>query len=673
MKPQKMDKSTIQATVKAAIDAAIGFVEGEVADDRIKAQKYFNGLSTVEAEDDRSKVVATKCRDVVRMIEPVLMRIFLQTGKPVEFVPTGPDDIHKAEQATEYVNWRFNENNGFKHLSGVFRDALVKKNGVIKAYWDESQDVDFEDYDNLTPEAMGLLEQEAEVIESEQTENGLFSAKVQRVTKDGRLKLSAIAPEDFFVDASATCVEDAFIVGDRTEMRVGDVVAMGYDFEDVSEHAGNAESALSDEEDFGRTGYSDEYDAESVNDPSMRLVQVTEAYMRMDIEGTGVPRLYQFICVGTGNHILDTTLADEMPYAVFEVDPEPHAFFGRSVVDIVKDDQDASTSLLRGLIDNMHMSNNTRYAYDESRVDDDDMMNNEMGGLVRVKGTPGDAIMPLGVTNSATAILPAIQYYDGIVDDKTGVSKAALGMDANALQSTTAAGVNAAVQAASAAVELMARHLAEGGMRRLFKIMLKLTQKHAGPDEHMRLSNNFVPVDPRSWNASMDLHANVGLGTGALDQKTAALMQVAQDQQAIMQTYGPGNPFVSFTQMFNVRADMLELANVHSVTRYYNPITPEAEQQFIAQQQQAAQGQQQGDPNAAFLQVEQMKAQQRAQSDMAEIQRKAQEAMMKDDRERDKMEQDAILKAAEMFAKYGAQPDPNITAPMRQMQAMPRG
>lgn len=673
MKPQKMDESTIQATVKAAIDAAIGFVEGEVADDRIKAQKYFNGLSTVEAEDDRSKVVATKCRDVVRMIEPVLMRIFLQTGKPVEFVPTGPDDIHKAEQATEYVNWRFNENNGFKHLSGVFRDALVKKNGVIKAYWDERQDVDFEDYDNLTPEAMGLLEQEAEVIESEQTENGLFSAKVQRVTKDGRLKLSAIAPEDFFVDASATCVEDAFVVGDRTEMRVGDVVAMGYDFEDVSEHAGNAESALSDEEDFGRTGYSDEYDAESVNDPSMRLVQVTEAYMRMDIEGTGVPRLYQFICVGTGNHILDTTLADEMPYAVFEVDPEPHAFFGRSVVDIVKDDQDASTSLLRGLIDNMHMSNNTRYAYDESRVDDDDMMNNEMGGLVRVKGTPGDAIMPLGVTNSATAILPAIQYYDGIVDDKTGVSKAALGMDANALQSTTAAGVNAAVQAASAAVELMARHLAEGGMRRLFKIMLKLTQKHAGPDEHMRLSNNFVPVDPRSWNASMDLHANVGLGTGALDQKTAALMQVAQDQQAIMQTYGPGNPFVSFTQMFNVRADMLELANVHSVTRYYNPITPEAEQQFIAQQQQAAQGQQQGDPNAAFLQAEQMKVQQRAQSDMAEIQRKAQEAMMKDDRERDKMEQDAILKAAEMFAKYGAQPDPNITAPMRQMQAMPRG
>ena len=517
------------------------------------------------------------------------------------------------------------------------------------------------------------MEQEAEVIESEQTENGLFSAKVQRVTKDGRLKLSAIAPEDFFVDASATCVEDAFVVGDRTEMRVGDVVAMGYDFEDVSEHAGNAESALSDEEDFGRTGYSDEYDAESVNDPSMRLVQVTEAYMRMDIEGTGVPRLYQFICVGTGNHILDTTLADEMPYAVFEVDPEPHAFFGRSVVDIVKDDQDASTSLLRGLIDNMHMSNNTRYAYDESRVDDDDMMNNEMGGLVRVKGTPGDAIMPLGVTNSATAILPAIQYYDGIVDDKTGVSKAALGMDANALQSTTAAGVNAAVQAASAAVELMARHLAEGGMRRLFKIMLKLTQKHAGPDEHMRLSNNFVPVDPRSWNASMDLHANVGLGTGALDQKTAALMQVAQDQQAIMQTYGPGNPFVSFTQMFNVRADMLELANVHSVTRYYNPITPEAEQQFIAQQQQAAQGQQQGDPNAAFLQAEQMKVQQRAQSDMAEIQRKAQEAMMKDDRERDKMEQDAILKAAEMFAKYGAQPDPNITAPMRQMQAMPRG
>lgn len=671
MTPEPMDRATLQAAVKNAIEAAVSFVESEVAEDRIEAQKYFNGQVKLEADEERSQVVATKCRDTVRMIEPVLMRTFLASGKPVEFVPKGPEDIEQAEQATEYVNWRFNENGGFGVLASVFRDALVKKTGIAKVYWDESECVEFEEYSNQPPEAVQLIAQEMEIIDAQQNEMGLFDVKAAKTTTEGKLKVMALAPEDFFVDAGATCIDDAFVCGDRAEMRVGDVVAMGFPFEAVIEHAGDYESALAEEEDIARRGWDDEYDTDSVNDPSMRKIQVTEAYLKVDAEGTGIPRLYQFLCLGGNYRIINVEPADEIPYAVFEVDPEPHAFHGHSVVDIVKNDQDAATSLLRGMIDNMHSANNARYAFDENRVEEADMMNNEHGGLVRVQGDPGSAIFPMATPNSAQGILPAIQYYDQVIDGKTGVSRASLGMDGEALQGRTVAGVNAAVQAASAAVELMARHLAEGGMRRLFRVMLRLTHKHASPNEMMRLNGRFVPVDPRSWNTSMDVVANIGLGTGQKEIKQQALLQVYQDQQQIMAQFGPGNPFVSFAQMYNTRADLLELSNIHSVTRYYNPVGPEIDQ-MLAQQQQAQQQQPQGDPNAAFLQAEQMKVSARAQADMAETQRKAQADMMKDDRERDKMEQDAILDAAEMVAKHAAQPDPGLTAPIRQMQGVPR-
>lgn len=65
-------------------------------------------------------------------------------------------------------------------------------------------------------------------------------------------------------------------------------------------------------------------------------------------------------------------------------------------------------------------------------------------------------------------------------------------------------------------------------------------------------------------------------------------------------------------------------------------------------QAQAAQGQEQGsDPNAAFLQAETMKVQQKAQSDEQKNILSAQKAAMDDDFRRDKMAQDLFVSAAQ--------------------------
>ncbi len=111
----------------------------------------------------------------------------------------------------------------------------------------------------------------------------------------------------------------------------------------------------------------------------MRKIVITEAYMRMDIEGTGVPKLYKFLCAGENYKILDYELCDHQPFAIFEVDPEPHTFFGRSLVELVEPDQDAATSLLRGLLDSISMANNPAMWIVEGQVNADDVMNNEVG------------------------------------------------------------------------------------------------------------------------------------------------------------------------------------------------------------------------------------------------------------------------------------------------------
>lgn len=666
MKPKKLSRDQIQNTIKNAITEAIAFVEAEIAPDRIKAQRYFEGQVDLKTEEGRSKVVATKCRDTIRAIKPALMRVFLQSGRPVEFVPRKPQAVMEAEQKTNYAAYVFERNNGFQILSDAIDDALKKKVGIWKIYVDESASVEIDEYTNLMEDQVQLLrmDPEIEILEEEVTQDAvtdpmgmeimpaMYDMKVAKESRTKEIRIDAVSPEDFFIDRNASDISDAYICGHSAEMRVGDVVAMGFDFEEVYNMAGTTGGGVDEEEELQRKGWDAQDTDEDANDPSMRKITLTEAYMKMDIEGTGIPRLYKFICGGGNYELLEYELCDEFPFAVFEVDPEAHAFFGRSLVEIIIDDQDAATSLLRGLLDNMSMVNNPRLAVNSGLVNMDDVLNNEIGAIIRTKDV--NALRELTIGGMASALLPALTYYDETIRAKTGVSGAGMGMDADVLQSQTAQGVNAAVQAANQVAELIARHLAEGGMKQAFRIIAKLAKQHIGGEEMMRINGEFVPVDPRSWSTDSDMTVNVGLGTGKHEEKGMVLRETLQTQMGIWQAYGPNNGIVTMTTIRNTLADILRHSGMHNAERYYMPMNPQTEQQLMQQAAQAAQGQAQAsDPNAAFLQAEQMKTSARVQADMQKTQVDLIKAKMDDDRERDKMLQDLAVRGAEIYANTG--------------------
>ena len=659
MKPTKLTEDQIGNAVSQAIEDAVSFIDSEIAPDRIRAQKYFDGKTKVKHEEGRSKVVATKCRDTVRAIKPALMRVFLQSGSPVEFTPRNAQAVQAAEQATKYAKYVFNRNNGFDVLSDVIHDALVKKVGIAKAYYDETEHIEIDEYTGLTEDQFNLLESDesAEVIEFEITQDAqidqmgmmvspaMYDAKVAMTSSRGEIKIKSIAPEDFFVDRDAISLEDYYVCGHKSEGRVGELGGVG--------------GVVDEEEDFVRRGY-DSASMENSIDPSMRKIEITEAYMKMDIEGTGIPRLYKFLCAGTDYEVLDYELCDYNPFAVFEIDPEPHTFFGRSLVDIIIDDQDAATSLMRGLLDNIAMINNPRIVFNEQAVEQDDVQNNEIGAMIRA--TDINQIREMTIGSSSQMTLPAMQMFDEAVRAKTGIGDGAAGLNADALQSQTAAGVNAAVTAATAVGELMARVLAEGGMKQLFKTIATIARQNPNPDEMMRIDGEFVPVDPRSWGVEMDMETTVGIGHNKHEERMMMLQMMQQQQMQVFGTYGPQNGLVTLTNIRNTAADLMTLGGLPNVDRYLQPMNAQIEQQMQQQAAQAAQQQgQQNDPNAAFLQTEQMKAQTRAQVDMQkaamEHQRKMLDMAKSDDLSRDKMAQDLLVDAAKILGQYGTSVD----------------
>src|SRR6056297_2843508 len=97
-KPEKMTEDQVNNVVSTAVEEAVSYVESEITEERHKAMPYFNGEVDIGHEEGWSKAIATKCRDVVRAIKPSLMRIFMASEKPVEFMPRSHDDVEICRQ-----------------------------------------------------------------------------------------------------------------------------------------------------------------------------------------------------------------------------------------------------------------------------------------------------------------------------------------------------------------------------------------------------------------------------------------------------------------------------------------------------------------------------------------------------------------------------------------------
>jgi len=703
---EAMDDDAIEAIVSQAVDDAINFISDQIAEQRIKSQRYFDGEVDIGEEAGRSSVVATKCRDTIRAVKPSIQRVFMTSDRPVEFVPSGPEDVASMEQASLYAAAKFRQHNGFQILRDVTHDALVKKAGFTKTYWaeyDNPKVYSFTDLDDAQyqavvsapgveilresarpdDEVIAALQQQvdqAQAMAQQAAAAGqpidpsqlpqmpdplpqLHTVRALRRNPAGKLCVVTVPPEEFFIDRNARSDEDYYVIGHRTDMRVADVIAMGVDEDKVLDLdlASSPDMRDQEEEEYRKYPVNRDED-ESALDPAMKLVTITEAYMRIDVDGVGTPILHKFLLGGSANRLLMYEPIDDHPFAGWHVDPEPHTYFGRSLAEIIEQDQDAATAILRGILDNVQMTNNPRIEAVKGQVEIDDLLNNEIGGIVRVSA-PG-MLRDLTVPFVAGQTLPALQYVDNMVEVKTGVTRASMGLDPDAMQSTTRAAVTATVSAAAGQVEVMVANLAYTGMRRLFCQILRLMATHSTKAEMLRINGNYVPMDPRVWDTELDATVNVGLGTGREEQKTAALGQTLQMQMQAIQNFGPTNPLAGIQQLRNTLVDMLALNGVANADRYYLPIQPPQPQQPGQEGQQPPP---QGDPAQAMVAAEQIKANAKLTSDAQRMQLEYAKAQMQDDRERDRMLQDMEIAMAQIGAKYGVAID---TANIKAQQQM---
>ena len=659
-----MSEEELQGVISAEIYDAISFIDDDIGGNRALATEYYYGAPFGDEEEGRSQVVSMDVRDTVQGILPSLMRIFFGPERVVEFAPQGPEDVQSAEQATDYVDFIFKRDNpGFKILHSAFKDALVRKCGIVKYWWDESVEVKAESFSMLDEQTMMFLTQDPDIeisavreypiagMAEQNLAQGImtpppmmYDVEIKRRIKTGKVKIEALPPEEFLIDRRAKSIDEATFVGHRAMKTVSDLVAMGYDYDEMVEVAGNGNDFDNNEEYQARNPFAVISTANN-GDPSSKSVLYIEGYLKVDFDGDGIAEMRRVCTVGTGNKVLRNEIVDDRQFADFCPDPEPHTFFGMCPADVVMDIQRIKSNVQRGILDSLAQSIHPRTAIVEGQANMEDVLNTEVGAVIRMRA-PG-MVQPFTTPFVGQAAFPMLDYLDDIKQTRTGISKAASGLDADALQSTTKAAVSATVNAAHQHIEMIARIFAETGLRKLFTGILKLVIENQDKERMIRLRNTFVPIDPRSWDANMDVIVNVGVGDGTIEDRINILNQVAMRQEMLIKETGVNNPVVSLPQYTNTLTKMLQLAGIKDSQNYFNQLPVDF---------------QLPEPPPPKPTPEEVLAQVQAQSIQADIEKKAaeldlerQKMIMSDDRERDRIEQDGILRRYELELKYGVQ------------------
>ena len=663
---QEQDMLDLTGVIKAEMDDAKDFIH-QVGEERAESTEYYLGNEPESTSSVQSEFISTDVRESVLFMLPSIMRTFFGTKKIVEFVPKNAEDIPLAEQQTDYINYIIQQKNpGFQVLYDAFKDALVRKTGFVKVFWDDSITATTHEYTNLDPASYQalILDKDVEIVEESATKETIttmdpltgeqvteeipvsFDLTIRRVKQKNQVCIEAIPPEEVLISRHARDLQTASYVAHRMVKSVSDLVAMGYDEEEVEQYAGYGGSAV-DEQSYEEMEARNPFDNmvyPDRSDTGGKDVLYVEHYLFYDFDGDGINERIRVCTIGDGIHILNVEQWDDLPICMFCPDPEPHTAIGSCPADYLKPIQAAKSQIMRDTLDSLGHSIFPRMGIVEGQVNVDDVLNTDIGQPIRMRA-PG-MVQPFAVPFVGKEAFPVLGYLDEAKENRTGVSKASAGLNAEALQSTTSAAVTATMSGAQGRVELICRHFAEGGLKEMFRTTNNLVIKHQNAQDVFRLNGKFVPVDPRYWDADKDLVVNVAISKSSDTEKFSILQNIAGKQEQIMQLLGPQNPLVSLQQYANTLTRMIELAGFQDSTSFINaevpPMQPQPEEQKPSAEEMLAQ-------------AEMQKAQVTAQKALIDAETDRMKIILEDDRQRDIEEAQLRVKAMELQAKYGAQ------------------
>lgn len=697
--------------ISGAITAAEFYIDDQVTPDRELAAKYYLAEPFGNEEKGRSAAVSPEVRGAVLGHMPGLMRMFCGTERYVEFAENPGTPYQQAQAQTDQILHVIeSDNNGYMEFQSAIDNALRRKTGILTWWWEEREMVTLTPFSGLNEDALALLEMEAadksdndeklsyevEITDrqEDETQDGgglvpeafaqagaedqaameaagmappktyVYAGVLRKRIIRARARFRSVPPEEFIVTPTNSSNLDSYpLIGTREEKTISELVALGHDEAEIREliggsgDAGQSNSLATNPDRMNRneqanlerifdTSFSDV-------DPASERVKYCVVYVLIDRDGDGIAERRKICTVGENNEIIYDEIYDDdnVPFGVGCPYPEPHSPFGMSVADMAMDIQEIKSEVIRGTLDSLAESIVSRVAFRQGSVNIDDLLNPARGAAIRTTDVPSNVIQNLSSQFVGANSLPIIQYIDEERNKRTGTNPASpTGFDPDSTQSTAREAIGSMIDASQERTEYIARNLAEMMFRPLFLGIRNLLLRHQDHRRLIRLNGTDVAMDPRTWNATLDVRVLVGTGRSSTTKRQMALKEVLMMQREVYTQYGPNNPMVTLQHIGNTTTDLLRAMGFQATDRYFATVTPEMEQGL---REMAAEAAKKPTPEMMLAQIQMDKNEKDFAAKMAQITNARDAAILKDDQARDKAEQDWSLGVAKILGDYG--------------------
>lgn len=533
-----MDQAALSTILDDAYADAQSYYQVQTESDRQRALDYYLRLPRGDERRGRSRVVAAEVFKTVEGISTAITNIFLSERLPVEFEPRKEDDVEKARLRSEAVNYyAMHKAGGFNAAMACVKDGVLQDAGYLTWRWEKKKIISQESYNNQNEDALALLldNDAVTLISQEPTEphvytdeetgkevaEPLFNVVVRFSREVGEAVIEAIPPEEILVSPKTRGhdLQKSPVVIWRTLKTRDELLQEGHDL-DLVDSIGFNGSQMED----GVTRNS-EYASNSLESCELQTFWL---YVDEDEDG-----YYEFRkIVRVDDVILSDEITDELNIASWCPTPMPHEFYGRCPAYESIETQDIQTALWRQNLDGIYASTNPMWRTSSATVLQQ-LLKPEIG---RPFQAAKDDLEVITLPFVGQHIFPMMEFVQADNENKTGFTRYAQGMDAKSLNDT-ATGIKIITNMSQERTKKMARLFAQCWAQ-VMRGISKLLSQNCDKEMQMRLSGNYVTVDPREWAEEYDMAVKVGLGIKDQQEKIQGAMAVNQVQMGLLQASG---------------------------------------------------------------------------------------------------------------------------------------
>lgn len=563
-KEQVTDEELLSIINSEVSNAQGNFLDSsELSDEREKATYEYAMQPTGHlAPQGVSKIVSSDTVEAIEGYSAVLSELLLNNKKLARFIPVSSNvkSVHDARIASDITNYCiFKKNKGWELINTWMKAALLWKNAAVCWEYVEDFELAFDEYEEITPEALDILlaDPEVEVVgDLYMDESGVYKeVRVKRTVNKSGVKIRNIQPESFLISQGASSIEDAAFVGVQEDMTRSEIRKMYPEYADdidweTADDSYTFMSAINTEKSARRTsvGLSNLSYNQNQTSEANQMASVVECWLRVDRDGDGISELKRFITVG--DNILfeeDVEFVQLCELKPFDI---PHEWAGLSMADMTRPSTLASTAILRGFVENTYLTNYSPKLADPNVVDFSALQNMKPKQIVPTNGNPALAVHNMPPEAMSSGTVPLLEFLQKHKEQANGLSKAAQGLnDTLYVSGNSEQKVSSVQSAAQTRIQHIARRFMETGLSTLcegvYKTMVKeMRGKAVG---YYDRNDFYSTIDLNDLPSSMMLKIEADVG----DSSNATVMK---KMQMIGEQVLPGLVKVGFQGAINPTA-----------------------------------------------------------------------------------------------------------------------